>query len=551
MTYRWYGRWRSRSEYPVTNDEMSIEEHKTSNTYNGETAVVNNLYFGDQSVGAYTPAHLKASKFMFTHGFVKFGGTGATDFTVNWPTERVDIDGNMRISGVIKPDNTGPSAGKFLKGVDADNMAWANITVADIENSATSGQLLGKGAEGLQFLNLEINPLYLGNKRFAVGTEFDNFGEVENLTWENERQLRIGNYATSAMSLTMGFKANDQDAVIEYAGLGDLYIKATRDIYFENFTGGGNRMLAVTSTGKMYATTIPSGGGGIGSSPLTADYIGFGDAFGILTGSNNFKWVDGRFLRIQDKTAGNRFLTFGINAAATEAVLTSETTVAGALPMAIYAPSLKIDHLKGGGAVQMMTIDDEGFVGRQAIPSGGGGGVGNINDVLAVGATATDKLLNLNYTSAADRDAISIYAADERKTSIFFKEAGTSTHGGKITLEGGPGVGQPDPTTLRLHMINASADKGGIAIHRQHGNVYIGDDHASYNYDHGSVFNNKLFVDGGTRLGKDAAPSTNNYVTLNGTKFSLYLPSRGSIANNTDYKLRWASSDQAFYLVPM
>jgi hypothetical protein len=100
-------------------------------------------------------------------------------------------------------------------------------------------------------------------------------------------------------------------------------------------------------------------------------------------------------------------------------------------------------------------------------------------------------------------------------------------------------------------MINASVDKGGIAIHRQHGNVYIGDDHASYNYDHGSVFNNKLFVDGGTRLGKDAAPSTNNYVTLNGTKFSLYLPSRGSIANNTDYKLRWASSDQAFYLVPM
>jgi hypothetical protein len=522
-----------------------------NNTYNGETAVVNNLYFGDQSVGAYTPAHLKASKFMFTHGFVKFGGTGATDFTVNWPTERVDIDGNMRISGVIKPDNTGPSAGKFLKGVDEDNMAWANITLADIENSATNGQLLGKSSSGLQFLNLEINPLYLGNKRFAVGTEFDNFGEVENLTWENERQLRIGNYATSAMSLTMGFKANDQDAVIEYAGLGDLYIKATRDIYFENFTGGGNRMLAVTSTGKMYATTIPSGGGGIGSSPLTADYIGFGDTGGVLTGSNNFKWVDGRFLRIQDKTAGNRFLTFGINAAATEAVLTSETTVAGALPMAIYAPSLKIDHLKGGGAVQMMTIDENGFVGRQAIPSGGGGGVGNINDVLGVGATATDKLLNLNYTSAADRDAISIYAADERKTSIFFKEAGTSTHGGKITLEGGPGVGQPDPTTLRLHMINASADKGGIAIHRQHGNVYIGDDHASYNYDHGSVFNNKLFVDGGTRLGKDAAPSTNNYVTLNGTKFSLYLPSRGSIANNTDYKLRWASSDQAFYLVPM
>jgi hypothetical protein len=521
------------------------------NTYNGETAVVNNLYFGDQSVGAYTPAHLKASKFMFTHGFVKFGGTGATDFTVNWPTERVDIDGNMRISGVIKPDNTGPSAGKFLKGVDADNMAWANITVADIENTAASGQLLGRGEEGLQFLNLEINPLYLGHKRFAVGTEFDNFGEVENLTWENERQLRIGNFATSAMSLTMGFKPNDQDAVIEYAGLGDLYIKATRDIYFENFTGGGNRMLAVTTTGRVYATTIPSGGGGIGISPLTADYIGFGGSDGILTGSNNFKWVDGRFLRIQDKTSGNRFLTFGINPGATEAVLTSETTVAGALPMAIYAPSLKIDHLKGGGAVQMMTIDDDGFVGRQAIPSGGGGGVGNLNDVLAVGATATDKLLNLNYTSAADRDAISIYAADERKTSIFFKESGTSNYGGKLTLEGGPGVGQPDPTTLRLHMINASVDKGGIAIHRQHGNVYIGDDHASYNYDHGSVFNNKLFVDGGTRLGKDAAPSTNNYVTLNGTKFSLYLPSRGSIANNTDYKLRWASSDQAFYLVPM
>lgn len=531
------------------------------NTYNGETAIVNNLFFGDQSVGVYTPAHFKASKFMFTHGFVKFGGTSSIDFGVNWPSERVDIDGNIRISGVLKPDNIGPAAGSFLKGVDADNMAWASITVEDIEDIATTyqailpegstGQLLGQDASGLKFLNLEINPLYLGNKRFAVGTEFDNFGEVENLTWENERQLRIGNYATSAMSLTMGFKANDNDAVIEYQGLGDLYFKATRDMYFENFTGGGNRMLAVTATGRVYATTIPSGGGGIGSSPLTADYIGFGDAGGVLAGSNNFKWVDGRFLRIQDKTAGNRFLTFGINAGATEAVITSETTVSGALGLAIYAPSLKIDHLKGGGSTQMLTIDNNGIIGRQAIPSGGGGAVGNIDEVLATGSTAVDKTFNLNYTSAANRDAISIYAADEVKTSIFFKEAGTANYGGKMTFEGGPGVGQPDPTTLRLHMINAGDDKGGLAIYRQTGNVYIGDAHGSFNYDHGSTFPNKLFVDGGARLGKDAVPGTANYLTLNGTKFSLYLPSKGSIANNTDYKLRWASSDQAFYLVPM
>jgi len=374
-------------------------------TYNSLASSM--IQSGQQLYFAFKPLIQRASNFVFDRGFVKIGGnTSGLPADIAFATERLDIDGNIRLSGVIKPDNVAPTAGYFLKGVDADNMAWSQLTVDDISDidslyqpilpSGSIGQFLVKDSTGTNnFMNLELKPMYLSHRHIPVGSYFDNYSEVRNLTFEANRVLRVSNILNQTNSVNLGITGNDTDGILEYMGIGDFWLKSQRDIYIDNFKGGGDRFLKVTTTGKVYAST--SGGSGGGTATLTTNYVGFGDSGNTLTGSANFQWSDGRFLRIQDKTNTARFMGFGYNAGATEAVFTSEATSGSPLGLAIYSPSIKFSAL-ASGTTQMVVANSVGVLSLQSIPSGGGG-VGTIDQVLGAGNTAYKKTFNFENES--------------------------------------------------------------------------------------------------------------------------------------------------------
>jgi len=241
---------------------------------------------GSQLYFAFKPLVQRASHFVFDRGFVKIGGnTSGLPVDIDFATERLHIDGNIRYSGTLKPSNTAGTG--FLKS-DGTNDAWSTILTSDVYNledilegkqdsligtglvrsvggsisyiDGNNGQVLIKDGSGTpNFMNLELKPMYLTHKRLAVGTEFDNYGEVRNLTFEAGRVLRVSNISNQANSMNLGITANDVDGILEYNGIGDMWLKSQRDIYIDNFKGGGDRFLKVTNDGKVYTTA--SGGG--------------------------------------------------------------------------------------------------------------------------------------------------------------------------------------------------------------------------------------------------------------------------------------------------
>ncbi len=283
-------------------------------TYNGKTNV--NTYFnGDISVGVYAQMKLDASDFMFSKGNVKIGGAySGTIGTIEWATEKLDIDGNLRLSGVIKPDNLAPTAGQFLKGVDADNMTWASLSCADVTDigsiyqpilpTGTAGQFLVRNASNnLDFMNLELEPQGLSYNKIAVGDSANYLSEYDNFEFREGRYVAIFKNADPTKAFYAGMYATSNNSYVTASG-GALVLKADNGIYLDGFTGFGNKMLYVDGDGKVGYTDIPSGGGG-GSTSLTSQYIGFGSPTNLVTGVSRFKWVDNRIINIDNAGSSN------------------------------------------------------------------------------------------------------------------------------------------------------------------------------------------------------------------------------------------------------
>ncbi len=122
----------------------------------GDTSY-NLLQGGTDLYWSYLPFHFIASKYVFRRGFVKMAGntSGANNTNINAPTERLDIEGNFRISGTIKPNNVQGTDGQFYKNAGVGNPdTWATITHADISNLASF-----TGFDARYYTETEINNL--------------------------------------------------------------------------------------------------------------------------------------------------------------------------------------------------------------------------------------------------------------------------------------------------------------------------------------------------------------------------------------------------------
>jgi len=72
---------------------------------------------------------------------LKLGGSSGTlgsIANIADPTERLDLDGNIRYTGTLKPLNVAPTTGQFLKADSTSTNVWAAITPSDISGLESS-----------------------------------------------------------------------------------------------------------------------------------------------------------------------------------------------------------------------------------------------------------------------------------------------------------------------------------------------------------------------------------------------------------------------------
>lgn len=277
-----------------------------------------------------------ADRAILTNTGLRLRAYVGTDEWFNLPSEMLHIDGNIRVSGVIKPDNVAPTAGQFLKGVDADNMTWAGITTGDITDlssytgfnsiyqpigdylttttaagtyqpilpSGSSGQFLVKDSDGNNnFMRLELEPQGLSYNKIAVGDSANYLAEHDNFEFREGRYVAIYRNSDPTKAFYAGMFGNSNNSYITASG-GSLVIKGDSGIYLDGFTGFGNRMLIVDGDGRVKEAPIPSGGG-TGTTTLGAELIGFGSPTNTVTGVSRFKWVDNRFIKIDNAGTSN------------------------------------------------------------------------------------------------------------------------------------------------------------------------------------------------------------------------------------------------------
>jgi hypothetical protein len=165
---------------------------------------------GTDMMWAYLPFHFIASKYVFRRGFVKMAGntTGTNNTNIAAPTERLDIEGNFRLTGTIKPDNTQGLDGQFYKNRGVGNAdTWANITHADVVNLSSF-----TGFDG-RYVDLTTNqPLIGGNKGFTGVTSFGSQGGfIDSLNGITFQGTRI--YTNNSLSLSSGLDMRFDTAV--------------------------------------------------------------------------------------------------------------------------------------------------------------------------------------------------------------------------------------------------------------------------------------------------------------------------------------------------
>jgi hypothetical protein len=157
----------------------------------------------------------------------------------------------------------------------------------------------------------------------------------------------------------------------------------------------------------------------------------------------------------------------------------------------------------------MVVANADGVLSTQAIPSGGGGGTSLAATQIAFGSGSNTVTSSANFVYSNDTvtitnnsfssvNIIQINGIDGYDRNIFFSEVGGTDNGGFVGYRAGVN-GSPDPTMLVMQTVNGNNITGGIAIHRQNGHVYIGQDPNSRAWNSTELSTNKLFVDGALR----------------------------------------------------
>lgn len=439
-----------------------------------------------------------ASKYFFKGGSLRLsGGVGAGGSIANItdPTERLDVDGNIRYTTLLKPNNTAGTDGQFLSTSGTQDI-WKTLTVSDISNisstyqpilpSGTAGQFLIRNASNvLEWSTLELEPVGLSNNKIAVGDSANYLSEYNNFEFLESRFISIYKISDNTRALYLGLESASNNSFITAAG-GRLTLKADSGVYLHGFTGIGNRMVIVDGDGKLGFTEIPSGGSG--GSPLTSSYIGYGSTINTVTGNATFTYLGNRYIHFTNSGSDFNVGTTGASGFVESVNGNLLLQARSSFGVVVDQGFFKVNNLAGTGT-RMVVTDSTGLLSTQTIPSGGG--------VPALTATRIGFGDGSNLlTSSAN------FVYDAAKTAMYFNDGSNYLYVGKsISVSD-----MYEVTAVGTRGIQLNTDMD-IVI-KNSGNLYLG----------AGGDNNRVHIGRGASY-NDA----DHYLVINGETFSFAM----------------------------
>ena len=459
------------------------------------------------------------------------------------PSEKLDVNGNIKYSGTLKPSDLTPAIGQVLYANGTSTNIWKSLIIEDIVGLAAV--LDGKLSASLT--NKYI-PFYNGSG--LVDSQLITSTDGSGTYISDSLSARI---IGDNLTITQG------------------KINAPLGVKSQVFGGTAIQMDCESGTGARVVFTA------VESKLLpTVDNL-----YTLNIGTSGNRWKHVKIYGDIDLFTANQSITSDDRAGFTYkdslgvvGYIGKAHALSGGLVLH-NARSSDVVHLRDSGNFwlnnkRILTTDDLGGI--------GGGGTAGIDTVLGIGNIATNK--TIEFKQDAVRDILQ------------FKKINNSLVGSlsyiPATVGGVPYSGA-EYEGMQLHNYNGGQTyfkltSDSLALI---GNVNTDTAIESRFYKNGSDYTTgiNLLEDGGQRasfyftgsagvsqqthlysandlyitapnknihMGAISAGSGgNNYLSINGTKINLYLSDKGSIANQTDFKLRWNAAEQAFYLHPL
>ena len=272
--------------------------------------------------------------------------------------------------------------------VTTNNLLNGNVTLGKLQ-AINSQTLLGRSSagsgvveslsigSGLSISSGVLNTVAttLNNSQIGFGSASNTLTSSSNFTFLENRYARtwLGNSMLSFGSLVSSLHSFIQ------SNNGDLLL-GSNSSYRVIIDTGIFRVNNLSGTGTRYVTVNTSGDLGFTSSISPAipnNQIGYGIS-GVLGSSSNLSFVDSRYIQT---TLGSSTLTLGSVNSSIHAFLGSSNgelwiSSHSSYRVIIGPGNFAVSNLAGGG-LRMATVDNNGTLGAQAIPSGGSTALSN------------------------------------------------------------------------------------------------------------------------------------------------------------------------------
>ena len=236
----------------------------------------------------------------------------------------------------------------------------------------------------------------LTNKYIGYGSVSNQLNGTSGFTFEESRYIRIvsggGSFATGAASSDAFVQSVNANLLLQ-AHSSYRVIVDSGGFRVNSLAGVGTRMVIVDSSGNFGSQTISGGA-------LTDTYIAYGSPSNLITGSSDFRFREGRYINIVNGSIG---LATGVHSGLGIGFLESTggpLWIQAGSGSIVAKSNLAIEPL-GGSGTRMLTVDNSGNVGAQAIP-GGGGSLPSGEIAYGTGSGITSSS-NFTYTGSAAR----------------------------------------------------------------------------------------------------------------------------------------------------
>ena len=425
-------------------------------------------------------------------------GSGTTAITTAIADNALSIAKTSGLQTALNSKQATLNGTGFVK-ASGTTISYDNTSYQPLLPSGNNGQFLVRNATNqLDFMNLVLEPQGLSYNKIAVGDNQNYLSEQQGFEFREESYIAIYKVGSNPIkAFYAGMYSSSNNSFITASG-GSLTLKADNGFYLDGFTGSGNRMLAVDTFGRIYHTDIPTGGGGTAVGTLDQ----------VLANGNS--------------SNRNIILNYGGYVSTDKLQFSGESWNIYKRYDGGTGTGIAVSTLSGTGT-RMVVADANGVLSTQLIPSGSGStSLAATQIAFGSGSNSVTSSSNFIYSndsiimtnnSASNVNIIRINGQDGYDRNIFFAEIGGTDNGAFVGYRAGVN-GAPDPTMLTMQTVNANNVMGGIAIHRQNGHVYIGQNPNSKAWNSSELNLNKLFVDGNMRVG-------GNEIIISGSSFKL------------------------------